>query len=84
MPEKVQLNVLLPERLNRQIRVVAEVDDQKLSATVGEAISQYVERRSQDPSWRRAYAEWEQEQRARLCLFPDVAQQDARISPVQH
>lgn len=65
-PEKVQLNVLLPDKLNAQIRVVAEIDDEKISTAVEKAVRAYIEQRKADPDWQERHEEWVKRQRALL------------------
>lgn len=65
-PEKVQVNVLLPEKLNHQLRVIAEVDGDKISAAVESAVRMYVEARKADDEWQAAHEEWARKQRKLL------------------
>lgn len=61
--EKVQINALIPEKLNAQIRVVAEVDEDRISVAVEKALSAYVESRKLDPEWQERHEEWVRRQR---------------------
>lgn len=64
--EKVQVNVLLPEKLNHQLRVIAAVDGDKISNATEAAVRMYIEARKADPAFQDAHEEWARKQRKML------------------